>query len=278
MHLYRTARGPIVERDGAFQLLESIDWDGLLARRDLGGFLRDVLPEARQLGGEFLLEDARLLPPIQSQEVWAAGVTFFRSRDARMEEARDGGGGDFYDRVYTAERPELFLKATPHRVSGHGGPVRVRRDSRWTVPEPELTLVVSASGTLIGYTVGNDMSARDIEGENPLYLPQAKTYDGSCALGPGILVREGDLPATTRISIAVTRGGQEAFAGSTTLAEMKRSPAELIDWLGRESAFPAGCFLMTGTGVVPPPGFSLVPGDEVSISIEAVGTLTNKVI
>ena len=278
MHLYRTARGPIVERGGEFHLLGAIDWDGLISRRDLAGFLGDVLPEAAKLGSDFRLEDARLLPPIQSQEVWAAGVTYFRSRDARMEEARESGGGDFYDRVYAAHRPELFLKATPQRVSGHGGPVRVRRDSQWTVPEPELTLVVSASGTLIGYTVGNDMSARDIEGENPLYLPQAKTYDGCCALGPGILVREADLPASTRISISVARGGQAAFSGSTTLAEMKRSPAELIDWLGREAAFPAGCFLMTGTGIVPPPDFSIASGDEVSIRIEAVGTLTNKVI
>jgi 2-dehydro-3-deoxy-D-arabinonate dehydratase len=194
-----------------------------------------------------------------------------------MAESEASGGMSFYDRVYTAERPELFFKSTPHRVVGPGQPVRIRHDSKWNVPEPELTLLVSPGGRILGYTVGNDMSSRDIEGENPLYLPQAKVYDGSCALGPGILVSSEPLDAATTIHIDISRAGASVFTDSTTLAAMKRRPAELVEYLFRENSFPNGCFLLTGTGIVPPNSFTLASGDQIAISIEGIGTLTNPV-
>ena len=195
---------------------------------------------------------------MRSQEVWAAGVTYFRSRTARMEEAKDSGGGSFYDKVYRAERPELFLKATPHRVASPGEPVRIRKDSRWNVPEPELTLAINTQGRIFGYTIGNDMSSRDIEGENPLYLPQAKVYHRSAALGPCLLVGE-PLPATTEIALEIRRGGVPVFNGRTALTEIKRSFTELAAFLFRENTFPHGAYLMTGTGIVPPDEFTLAP-------------------
>jgi len=219
----------------------------------------------------------RLLPPIDHQEVWAAGVTYFRSRAARMEESKSSGGGDFYDRVYTAERPELFFKATPNRVVGHRQKVAIRTDSTWSVPEPELTLLVNPRGKIIGYTVGNDMSSRDIEGENPLYLPQAKVYSRSCALGPGIMISSNPLPPTTKIQLEIKRGGESVFSGATDLTRLKRDPQQLVDYLYRENSFPNGTFLLTGTGVVPPDSFTLNPGDEIRISIDGIGTLVNLV-
>ena len=217
-----------------------------------------------------------MLAPIASQEVWAAGVTYYRSRDARIEESRDAAGGDFYARVYAAERPELFFKSSPHRVVGPGGRVRLRADSRWNVPEPELTLAVNAAGRIFGVTVGNDMSSRDIEGENPLYLPQAKVYDGSCALGPGVLLGDPP-PAETAIRLEIARGGRVAFGGETTLAQLKRRPAELVAYLFRDQTFPNGVFLMTGTGIVPGNDFTLAAGDEIRIEIAGVGRLVNTV-
>jgi 2-dehydro-3-deoxy-D-arabinonate dehydratase len=218
-----------------------------------------------------------LRPPIDEQEVWAAGVTYFRSRTARIEESRAATGGGFYDLVYNADRPELFFKAAAWRVVASGGFVRIRRDARWNVPEPELALLISPRGRIIGYTVGNDMSSRDIEGENPLYLPQAKIYDGSCALGPGLLVSADPLPASTAIRLEIRRQGSVCFSGSTTLAEMKRNPQTLVDYLYRETSFPDGCVLLTGTGVVPPDDFTLQVGDETAITIDAIGTLRNSV-
>jgi 2-dehydro-3-deoxy-D-arabinonate dehydratase len=214
---------------------------------------------------------------VASQEVWAAGVTYYRSRTARMEESREAGGGSFYDRVYDAPRPELFFKAAPWRVRGPGEPVRVRRDSRWTVPEPELALVVNALGVVVGYTIANDVSSRDIEGENPLYLPQAKVYDGACALGPAVLVHDGALPADTPIAMRIARDGSATFEGSTTVAQLRRTPAELVGWLYRETSFPHGCVLLTGTGVVPPDDFTLRTGDVVRIEIGPIGVLENVV-
>ena len=216
-----------------------------------------------------------LWPPIDSQEVWAAGVTYFRSRSARMEESKASGGGNFYDRVYTADRPELFFKATPNRVVGHGQKVAIRNDANWSVPEPELTLVVNPQGKIIGYTIGNDMSSRDIEGENPLYLPQAKVYDRSCALGPGILVTSTPLPPATTIRLEILRSGKCAFSGATDLSQMKRDPRQLVEYLYRENSFPSGAFLLTGTGVVPPDSFTLNHGDEIRIGIDGIGTLIN---
>jgi len=218
-----------------------------------------------------------ILAPLGSQEVWAAGVTYFRSRSARMEESKEAGGGTFYDRVYSAVRPELFFKATARRVVGHGASVRIRCDARWSVPEPELTLLLNPHGEIIGYTIGNDMSSRDIEGENPLYLPQAKVYDGSCALGPCVLLNGEPLPKTTAIQIQVARDGRCAFDGSTTLAELKRDPKELASWLFRDNSFPDGAYLMTGTGIVPDDEFTLAHGDLISISIDGIGTLENRV-
>ncbi len=217
------------------------------------------------------------LAPIDSQEVWAAGVTYYRSRTARMAESEVAGGGSFYDRVYSAERPELFFKALAHRVAGPGERVRIRRDSKWNVPEPELALVISPAGKITGYTIGNDMSSRDIEGENPLYLPQAKVYDRSCALGPAILVSDEPLPSTTTISLEIRRGGEVAFSDSITLAAMKRRPEELVEYLYRETSFPDGCILLTGTGIVPADTFTLQSNDEISISIAGIGTLQNSV-
>lgn len=223
------------------------------------------------------LKDATLLAPIDQQEVWAAGVTYQRSQQARREESK--GGGSFYDLVYTADRPELFFKATPHRVVGPGGTVRVRSDSHWSVPEPELTLVLSPLGELVGFTIGNDMSARDIEGANPLYLPQAKVYCESCALGPVITLRSAmPAPNDTAVTMSIRRGGATVFEGSTSLTSLRRTYSELIDWLTRENRFPQGVFLMTGTGIVPPDEFTLKNGDEISISITGIGTLTNRVL
>jgi 2-dehydro-3-deoxy-D-arabinonate dehydratase len=215
------------------------------------------------------------LAPIDSQEVWAAGVTYVRSRTARMKESEVAGGGSFYDRVYTADRPELFFKALAHRVVGPGDKVRIRRDSKWNVPEPELALVISPEGKITGYTIGNDMSSRDIEGENPLYLPQAKVYDRSCALGPAILVADAPLPPTTAIRLEIRRAEEMVFADSTTLASMKRRPEELVEYLYRETSFPNGCILLTGTGIVPPDTFTLQSADEIAISIEGIGVLRN---
>jgi len=216
-----------------------------------------------------------ILPPILDQEVWGAGVTYYRSREARIEESKDAAGGDFYDRVYHAERPEIFFKSTPHRVVGPGGPIRVRADSQWTVPEPELTVAINARGEMIGYTVGNDVSARDIEGLNPLYLPQAKTYVGSCALGPCLLLTGEALEPETPILLEILRDGEALFKGGTRLVEMKRSLRSLVEYLVRDNDFPHGCYLLTGTGVVPPDEIYLVSGDTVRITIPPIGTLEN---
>ena len=209
--------------------------------------------------------DAPLLSPVEPvHEVWACGVTYLRSREAREAEST---ARDVYARVYDAERPELFFKSVGSRVVGHGGEIRVRDDSRWNVPEPELTLVVNTHREVVGYTVGNDVSSRDIEGENPLYLPQAKVYDGACAVGPGILLRSVDTLADLPIRLHLSRGGSTVFEGETRTSQIKRPFMELVDYLCRETAFPAGAFLMTGTGIIPPMEFSLQRGDTVRITI-----------
>jgi 2-dehydro-3-deoxy-D-arabinonate dehydratase len=274
MRLFRTRAGCVVERDWRYFRLDGADWDELLAQEDLLGTLSGLI-EGREAAPGF--HEAELLAPISRQEVWAAGVTYYRSRGARMEESKDSGGGSFYDRVYSAERPELFFKSTASRTVGTGGQVRIRADATWSVPEPELTLLVSPGGRITGYTIGNDMSSRDIEGENPLYLPQAKVYSGSCALGPGILVSEGPLPASTEIAIEIVRDAGVEFAGKVALTELKRDPETLVEYLFRDNAFPHGCFLMTGTGVVPDSSFTLASGDKIRITIEPIGTLENEV-
>ena len=274
MKIYRTEHGAIAEHQGQFYRLASTDWDQLINREDLEKHLEAETAQLSPIEG-FSLDRAGLLAPIGSQEVWAAGVTYYRSRTARMEESQAAGGGDFYDRVYAAERPELFFKSTAHRVAAPGQLVRIRRDSNWNVPEPELALVVTSTGKIVGFTVGNDMSSRDIEGENPLYLPQAKVYDRSCALGPGIFVSEDPLARSTEIKLEIVRDGEAAFSGSTTLAAIKRDFKELVEYLFRDNSFPAGCILLTGTGIVPPDSFSLQTGDTIHITIEPIGTLTN---
>ena len=275
MRLFRLPSAVLVEAEGGWFRLPGESWDAVVNRDDLHAWVSARIAQATLIDGTPDL--AGLLPPIGSQEVWAAGVTYFRSRTARMEESKSAGGGDFYDRVYEAARPELFFKATPHRVRGHRQPVRIRKDSHWNVPEPELALMISSSGAIVGYTIGNDMSSRDIEGENPLYLPQAKVYDGSCGLGPALLVSSSPLSSDTEIRLVIRRRGATAFEGSTTLASLKRTPSELVEYLYRDNTFPNGCVLLTGTGVVPPDEFTLAAGDEISISIGAIGTLVNTV-
>lgn len=272
MRLFRTKAGCVVELDGQYFRVDSADWDGLLATEDLHGALTSLIDGQRP--GEALTAE-EVLAPIGRQEVWAAGVTYYRSRGARMEESKDAGGGSFYDRVYSAERPELFFKSTASRTVGSGGKVRIRGDATWSVPEPELTLLVSPGGRITGYTIGNDMSSRDIEGQNPLYLPQAKVYSGSCALGPGILVSSESLARSTEIAIEIVRQGTVEFEGRVALTELKREPETLVEYLFRDNAFPDGCFLMTGTGIVPPSSFTLASGDLIRITIEAIGTLEN---
>jgi 2-dehydro-3-deoxy-D-arabinonate dehydratase len=222
------------------------------------------------------VEDVTFLPPLDRQEVWAAGVTYKRSKQAREEESQ--GAARFYDLVYTAPRPELFFKATPRRVVGPDAPVRIRSDARWSVPEPELALVVSPQMRIVGYTIGNDMSSRDIEGENPLYLPQAKVYDGSCALGPVITLANRLPPLDqTTIRLTIRRGAAVVFDGSTTLAAMARTFEDLVSWLGRDNSFPDGVILLTGTGIVPPDSFTLAGGDAIAIEVSGIGTLANVV-
>jgi 2-dehydro-3-deoxy-D-arabinonate dehydratase len=279
MKLYKTPQDAIIEHQGAYYRFPMGGdlWETIVRRDDLHAFLLEWVQQDRPID-HFDPASAALLAPIgPTQEVWAAGVTYYRSRDARMEESKAAGGGSFYDKVYNADRPELFFKASPRMVLGTGQDVRIRRDSKWNVPEPELTLCISSGGKIVGYTIGNDMSSRDIEGENPLYLPQAKVYDGCCALGPAILVSEDPISKSTQIRIEILRGGERCFSGSTTLAELKRDPKDLVSYLFRESSFPSGCFLMTGTGIIPDSSFTLAVGDVIRITIDPIGTLENRV-
>jgi len=273
MKLYRTKRGFFIEENGLSAVLPEANWNDLVTRDDLYIHCQRTLNQRKPE----VLPEEEILAPILNQEVWAAGVTYFRSRSARIEESRNAGGGDFYDRVYSAERPELFFKALGTNVVGHLGPVRIRKDASWSVPEPELTLLISPSAKILGYTIGNDMSSRDIEGENPLYLPQAKVYDGSCALGPCICLTETPIAKDTRIDLKIIRSSNTVFSGSVLLTELKRELSILVSYLYREKSFPAGCFLMTGTGIVPPDSFSLEIGDQTHITIESIGTLINTV-
>jgi 2-dehydro-3-deoxy-D-arabinonate dehydratase len=243
-------------------------------------FAKDAVDVVEELIDErmtsFPLKTGELLAPIDRQEVWAAGVTYKRSKVAREQESQSAA--TFYDKVYAAERPELFFKATAERVVGPNGRVRIRRDAKWSVPEPELALYVAPDKRIVGYSIGNDMSSRDIEGENPLYLPQAKVYDQSCSLGPAVTLAKA-FPQRDQVAIEMTieRGGKPVFHGSTKLAEMKRTPEELVEWLCRENSFPYGAVLLTGTGIVPPDDFTLASGDRITIEITAVGRLVNTV-
>lgn len=267
--LYGSSSGLIAQRGEDCFLLAGVTFDEVFTQQDPAAWLEPKLSY-----GNPIERPQNLLAPLGSQEVWAAGVTYLRSRDARMEESKDGG--TVYDRVYAADRPEIFFKATPHRVVGPGGNVRIRSDSKWNVPEPEVALAINSRGTIFGYTVGNDMSSRDIEGENPLYLPQAKVYSACCGLGPGLVVRS-PLPADTAITLVISRNGTEVFRGATGLDQMKRTFPELAGWLFKDNEFPVGCYLLTGTGLVPPNEFTLASGDVVEISVAGIGTLRNAV-
>ncbi|MFB2120200.1 fumarylacetoacetate hydrolase family protein [Parapedobacter sp. 2B3] len=278
MKLYKLLRGVLLDVDETYYLLAD-DWDSVINRDDLYRHLREAVPAMQRISESEAQSwiTQELLPPIGSQEVWAAGVTYFRSMEARMEESSSSGGADLYDRVYRAERPELFFKALPHRVSGHGQPVSIRKDSAWDVPEPELTLFINTYGSIQGYTVGNDMSSRSIEGENALYLPQAKVYDRSAALGPCLYVPQFPLDAETRIEMDIVRDGQVVFHDAVKINRIKRPLEELAGYLYRECSFANGCFLMTGTCLVPPSAFTLQPEDRVDIRIDPIGTLSNTV-
>ena len=273
MKLYRTTGGIVLNRGDETFLLQGEDWDQLINDDGLYARLSRIADTERSQSG--LLEGG-VLPPIGNQEIWAAGVTYYRSKVGRQEESKSAGGGDFYARVYEAKRPELFFKSPAYRAVGHGDTVRIRKDSTWDVPEPELTLVITRSGKIVGYTIGNDMSSRSIEGENPLYLPQAKCYDKSASIGPCVYVTDKALPPDTSIALEIIRG-KKVFEGRTGINQIKRSFEELVSYLFMETTFPHGCLLMTGTGIVPPNDFTLQKGDEVRISIDSIGTLVNRV-
>jgi 2-dehydro-3-deoxy-D-arabinonate dehydratase len=277
MQLYKTKEGALlINQNRVFLLTEG--WDLIINRHNLHQYLLELSQISEPLPfdqSQHLLSN--VMAPVGDQEVWAAGVTYLRSRDARMEESKESGAADVYQKVYEADRPELFFKALPHRVSAHKEEVFIRKDSSWNVPEPELTLFINSNGDIQAYTIGNDMSSRTIEGENPLYLPQAKIYERSCALGPCLFVPGKPISLDTQISISIRRNHHEVFTNSIPLNRMKRSLPELATWLYKACKFQHGSFLMTGTGIVPPNDFTLQASDEVSISIEGIGTLTNTV-
>ena len=276
MKVYKTKSGIVIEKETKFYLLND-DWDSFINDDDLFQKIEKLTQSttATENGNKIIGE--QILAPVASQELWACGVTYLRSKEGRQEESKGAGGGDFYAKVYEAERPEVFFKSTPHRIVAHNGNVRIRKDSTWDVPEPELTLVVTSSGKIVGYTIGNDMSSRSIEGENPLYLPQAKTYDGCASVGPCIFVTEQPLDKSTKIHLEISRNNETVFEGSIGIDQMKRTPEELVSFVFRECSFPGGCLVMTGTGIVPGNDFTLKAGDEIKISIDNIGTLQNTV-
>ena len=275
MKLYKTKNGIVAEKDEKIFLFKNEAWDSFINDDDLLQKTEQLI-EGLAANNKSLIDE--LLPPIGSkQELWACGVTYLRSKVGRQEESKASGGADFYAKVYEAERPELFFKSTPHRVVGNNAFVRIRKDSTWDVPEPELTLVVTSSGKIVGYTIGNDISSRSIEGENPLYLPQAKTYDECAALGPCIYVTDQPLHGNIMISLVIKRNNAVVFEGSVAINQMKRTVQELVSFVYRECSFPHGCLIMTGTGVVPGNDFTLQSGDEIIISIDNIGTLINTV-
>ena len=264
-----------MESNGSIYTSKHKSWDSFLNQDNFYKAIEAEVSGTNPLGTIDLLNDLTIQSPIQSQEIWAAGVTYIRSRDARMEESKDTGGGSFYDKVYDAVRPELFFKATPYRCVGPGEKVRIRKDSTWNVPEPELTLAINNKGNIIGYTVGNDMSSRSIEGENPLYLPQAKSYDGSAAIGPCIFVSADPISPETKINMQIKRNAVLMYSDEVAINKMKRGHTELVEFLFRECSFPLGCLLMTGTCLVPPNNFTLESGDEITIRIDNIGELKN---
>lgn len=276
MKIYKTKTGILIEKENKFYLSKE-DWDSFINDDHLFQKIEAFIKSTNAIEDGNKIIEEEILAPIGSQELWACGVTYLRSKQGRQEESKGAGGGDFYARVYEAERPEVFFKSTPHRVVGSNANVRIRKDSTWDVPEPELTLVVTSSRKIIGYTIGNDMSSRSIEGENPLYLPQAKSYDGCASLGPCIFVTDQPLDNDTKIYLEINRKNITIFEGNIGINQMKRTPEELVSFVYRECSFPNGCLIMTGTGIVPGNDFTLQSGDEIKISIDNIGTLINVV-
>ena len=275
MKLYKTKTGIVIEKENKFYSVVNENWDSFINDDFLLYKLEQLTLSLPESTNEVIKD---ILPPIGTyQELWACGVTYLRSKVGRQEESKSSGGADFYAKVYEAERPELFFKSTPQRIAGNNDFVRIRKDSTWDVPEPELTLVVTTSGKITGYTIGNDMSSRSIEGENPLYLPQAKTYDACAALGPCIYVTDKALDSNTIIHLDIKRNQVTVFKDSISISQMKRTPEELVSFVYRECSFPHGCLIMTGTGIVPGNDFTLKSGDEIKISIDNIGTLINTV-
>ncbi|MES2880727.1 MAG: fumarylacetoacetate hydrolase family protein [Bacteroidota bacterium] len=273
MKIYKTEAGVLAKQDDKFYLLKDAVWDDLVN----DDFALDKVESLVRTTPHFSrsLSYLPLKPIADKQELWACGVTYLRSKIGRQEESKDTAAADFYAKVYEAERPEVFFKATPQRIVATNELVNIRKDSTWDVPEPELTLVVTSSQKIIGYTVGNDMSSRSIEGENPLYLPQAKTYDGCAALGPCIYLTNTPLPASTEIRLGIIRDFKYVFEETIAISQMKRTPEELVSFVFRECSFPHGCFIMTGTGIVPGNNFTLQSEDEIEITIDGIGSLIN---
>ena len=274
MKVYKKENEIIIQNQEQFYCLRDQDWDKFINDDHLYQKLQNCISSAKSISEDYL---KGVSPPINSQELWASGVTYYRSKKGREEESKSTGGSIFYTKVYDDPRPELFFKATKNRISGPNAPVRIRKDSDWNVPEPELTLLITSNAKIVGYSIGNDMSSRDIEGQNPLYLPQAKTYDGCASLGPCIYVPEKVLDQPLEIKLTIEREKAIVFQDIISTERMKRKPQELVNYLFRESSFPNGAFLMTGTGIVPPPDFTLKKNDIISIEIEEIGILTNTV-
>ena len=276
MKVYKLEDGIVVEsdNDGLFYFFYQSNWDDFVNRDDLYYWLKTQIKLQQPLDTTWFLEQ-KVLAPIQSQEIWAAGVTYLRSKVARMEESKDSGGDTFYDKVYEADRPEIFFKGTANRAVGTNSYVNIRKDSTWDVPEPELTLFVTSNNEIVGYTVGNDMSSRSIEGENPLYLPQAKVYDKCAGLGPCLYVSEKPIDPDTKIKLEIFRADHLVFEGETAISQMKRSHQDLVEYLTRECSFPQGVYLMTGTCIVPDYPFTLQSGDQILIEIDHIGVLKN---
>lgn len=271
MKIYKSSNEIIIESEGKHYLADTKDWNTLINQENLYQKLQDLVKSSNEINWNA----DNLLAPIGTQEIWAAGVTYFRSREARMEESKESGADVFYSKVYEAERPELFFKSTHYRVANPGGKVNIRKDSKWNVPEPELTLFINAKGKITGYTIGNDMSSRDIEGENPLYLPQAKCYDYAAAIGPCLLVPEKPIDQDSKIHMKIERSGKTVFEGEISINQMKRGHEELAGFLTREMSFPQGVYLMTGTCLVPDDTFTLQVDDKISIEIDHIGVLEN---
>ena len=276
MKLYKTTNGIIVESNEGFFQTNIQNWDKFINDDNLLKKISLLLKTGDAVKTNQVTE-SEILAPVGKQELWACGVTYLRSKVGRQEESKLSGGADFYAKVYEADRPEVFFKANANRIVGHNEKVNIRKDSTWDVPEPELTLVVTSSGKIIGYTIGNDMSSRSIEGENPLYLPQAKTYDGCAAVGPCIYVTDEPLDTKTMIHLEIKRKNNTVFTDHIAISQMKRTLEELVSFVYRECSFPDGCLIMTGTGIVPGSEFTLQSGDEIQIAIDNIGTLINVV-